>query len=965
GNTSSSGSGFNSTFASQEVQGLDDVGALQRTQLQYGVNNQQDDNDCDCDLPELDPKLAVEGEQLVYEDGSVQVVLTAVPDSANGIMTITIVGIPATWTVSGDGTYNAATETWTFTTAPGQTFIGGPILTPPADSDVDLNDLLVTVAEYDPNTGQRGSTSTTIDVIVDAVADTPDIDAQDTQGLEDTAVDVHITGAPGDTDGSETIQKFVITGVPNGFSLNHGTDLGGGTWELSATDIQGLKLNAPQNFYGDVPLSVTIHTAETVTDRDFDLTNNTAQATDTLVVTFIPVADPPIVVVDLPPGDECGCPDVDGLVAQVYEDNTINVNFSASHDATATPNETMTVTVSGVDLTKLEAGSFTISGQNGAQWVRVNGTPDNNASFTINLPAGVNYQGSMTFTPKANSDIDLHDINVTATAHEPASNTSADAAPVEFNVIVDAVADKPVIDAQDAVLSTGQSTIPLNIVGGLGDDKDGSESITHYQIKGVPNGFTFNQGTDLGGGVWQFTPAQLNGLTITSQDPSFAGKINLTAVVFNKDNPTDKDFDTTNNTNFNEDEFCVTWNAPPDAVNDKYCLVEAAIGKGNMNLLSGGATLIKTGSSNKDGHYYKLPLLTNDSDPNGDPLTITKIYNISNPRNNSDISISADGKYIIVRLGQDMNKSKGSTITFDYEITDGNGGYDTAQVCITVKDFISPLVLDLNGNGVELLAGDVGVLFDLDNDGSREQVGWAGPDDGLLAIDVNGDGIINDRSELFGNDDQHADGFANLASYDTNNDGVIDALDGVFANLLVWQDANSDGFSDAGEMFSLSDFDITSISLSATEVSDVISGNVISHTSTFTYTDGSTGTIVDAWFEAQEVVTADDNGVMEGTEYADTFVFEAGDNQSDIVQGFNADEGDVLDISALLGDDFDPLQDAINEFVFATTQDDGSTVLSVDTTGSGNASLATQFATLQGVTTSIEELNNQGSFVTA
>ncbi|MCD8571840.1 MAG: hypothetical protein LRY48_00495, partial [Bacteroides graminisolvens] len=41
GNTSSSGSGFNSTFASQEVQGLDDVGALQRTQLQYGVNNQQ------------------------------------------------------------------------------------------------------------------------------------------------------------------------------------------------------------------------------------------------------------------------------------------------------------------------------------------------------------------------------------------------------------------------------------------------------------------------------------------------------------------------------------------------------------------------------------------------------------------------------------------------------------------------------------------------------------------------------------------------------------------------------------------------------------------------------------------------------------------------------------------------------------------------------------------------------------
>jgi len=228
----------------------------------------------------------VEQEQLAYEDGSVQVVLTAVPDSAVGIMTITIVAIPATWTVSGDGTYHAATQTWTLTTAPGQTFIGGPILTPPADSDVDLNGLVVTVSEFDPNTGQAGSTNTTIDVIVDAVADTPSVSGQNVVGVENSAIGLIITGATGDTDGSETVQTYQISGLPSGFSLSAGTDLGGGTWEITPVQLTGLQLNAPASSQGSVPLQVTVNTAESLTDREFDLTNNTASATSNFTVTI-------------------------------------------------------------------------------------------------------------------------------------------------------------------------------------------------------------------------------------------------------------------------------------------------------------------------------------------------------------------------------------------------------------------------------------------------------------------------------------------------------------------------------------------------------------------------------------------------------------------------------------------------------------------------------------------------------
>jgi hypothetical protein len=97
--------------------------------------------------------------------------------------------------------------------------------------------------------------------------------------------------------------------------------------------------------------------------------------------------------------------------------------------------------------------------------------------------------------------------------------------------------------------------------------------------------------------------------------------------------------------------------------------------------------------------------------------------------------------------------------------------------------FVTPLVLDLDGNGVRTLGLEAGVQFDLAASGSKRTTGWVGSGDGLLALDRNGDGAINDGSELFGSATRladgstAADGYAALAALDDNGDGKIDAKD--------------------------------------------------------------------------------------------------------------------------------------------------------------------------------------------
>jgi hypothetical protein len=165
----------------------------------------------------------------------------------------------------------------------------------------------------------------------------------------------------------------------------------------------------------------------------------------------------------------------------------------------------------------------------------------------------------------------------------------------------------------------------------------------------------------------------------------------------------------------------------------------------------------------------------------------------------------------------------------------------------------TPIMLDLNGDGVHTLSRNAGVVFDVDATGTPVSTGWIAPTDGLLVRDRNGDGVINNGSELYGSgtpDGQGGktpDGFAALRLEDSNTDGVVDALDQNFATLQVWRDVDGDGRTDAGELQSMTDADIASLSVASQATAIIDSGNLVGLMGSFTTTDGVTHQLADVW----------------------------------------------------------------------------------------------------------------------
>jgi Ca2+-binding RTX toxin-like protein len=172
-----------------------------------------------------------------------------------------------------------------------------------------------------------------------------------------------------------------------------------------------------------------------------------------------------------------------------------------------------------------------------------------------------------------------------------------------------------------------------------------------------------------------------------------------------------------------------------------------------------------------------------------------------------------------------------------------------------------PLVLDLTGAGISLTAQEAsGVSFDINNDRFAAGVGWTDSSggNGFLVRDLNGNGKIDNDSEMFGG--PSASGFSQLALLDGNHDGKIDASDNglvdfngdgkidssdTFDSLKIWVDANGNGVTDPGELHSLSDFNIVSISVASTPSTATDGNNNITDTGAFTRADGTTGTVAD------------------------------------------------------------------------------------------------------------------------
>ncbi len=168
----------------------------------------------------------------------------------------------------------------------------------------------------------------------------------------------------------------------------------------------------------------------------------------------------------------------------------------------------------------------------------------------------------------------------------------------------------------------------------------------------------------------------------------------------------------------------------------------------------------------------------------------------------------------------------------------------------------SPLILDLDGDGVETVSVTNGAWFDHASDGFAEQTGWVGKDDGLLVRDLDGNGLIDGGAELFGsetllaNGSKAANGFEALAEFDSNLDGVIDSSDAAFTTLRIWKDTDGDGYTDEGELLSLEEAGVQSIDVGYTNSTTVdANGNAHKQIGSYTTAEGQTRGATDVWFQ--------------------------------------------------------------------------------------------------------------------
>lgn len=137
----------------------------------------------------------------------------------------------------------------------------------------------------------------------------------------------------------------------------------------------------------------------------------------------------------------------------------------------------------------------------------------------------------------------------------------------------------------------------------------------------------------------------------------------------------------------------------------------------------------------------------------------------------------------------------------------------------------TPIVINLDGAGFRFTSVEDGVFFDIDADGEDERLAWTagGGEDAFLVLDRNGNGQVDDGTELFGSvtpqpASDRPNGFAALGVFDEpaaggNGDGVISAADPVFSRLGLWIDTDHDAVSDPSEIFPLTSRGIQAIDL--------------------------------------------------------------------------------------------------------------------------------------------------------
>lgn len=189
--------------------------------------------------------------------------------------------------------------------------------------------------------------------------------------------------------------------------------------------------------------------------------------------------------------------------------------------------------------------------------------------------------------------------------------------------------------------------------------------------------------------------------------------------------------------------------------------------------------------------------------------------------------VTADGRELSFNLSLSMSRSFEQQYMASHEI---------------MQEMCDPLVINLDTDIASV--SDQKFLFDLDADGELDEISNLDAGSGYLALDLNGDGKINDGSELFGT--KSGDGFRDLAKYDSDKNGWIDEADDIWSKLLIY----SQGDDGKQQMYGLSEKGVGAIYLGNVDTDYSLNSAAtnrvnaaIRKTGIFLYENGTVGTV--------------------------------------------------------------------------------------------------------------------------
>ena len=190
-------------------------------------------------------------------------------------------------------------------------------------------------------------------------------------------------------------------------------------------------------------------------------------------------------------------------------------------------------------------------------------------------------------------------------------------------------------------------------------------------------------------------------------------------------------------------------------------------------------------------------------------------------------------------------------------VADGDDGTDTvvgiefAQFSDQTISITSPIILDLDGGGVQTLSASASsARFDMDGDGVGDDTSWFGRGEGLLFLDRDGNGTLSNAGEMsFTGDVANArSDLEGLRAWDSNGDGQLSSADARFRDFKIWRDRDGDGVVDRREVMTLRQAGVRSLSLTGTANSGsyALGDTAVVNTGTFTRTNGRQGGLIDA-----------------------------------------------------------------------------------------------------------------------